>query len=176
MDIDWDSLRVHGNGFIQIDIDDNRRLHIWDHRIPKQKVATPIHDHRFDFTSRVLKGTLWHTTYNIRYDEDGDYEIYIPEVRKGEDTILVSSGDKCVVSCDKVISIPEGGSYEFGAMRFHETGWAEPTVTLMTKLKTYKFLDPRVLVKHGFKPDNDFHRYAYEDLQTIVDEALIGVI
>jgi hypothetical protein len=37
--------RVHGNGFIQLDLPDGKRLHVWDEDIPRQKVNTSMHDH-----------------------------------------------------------------------------------------------------------------------------------
>lgn len=46
--------RVHGNGFIQLDVTPRTRLHFWSPEIPRQKVATPIHDHVFGFVSYVI--------------------------------------------------------------------------------------------------------------------------
>ena len=58
--------RQHGNGFFQLDLYNEYRLHVWDPAYPlPQKVATPIHDHRFAFESLVLYGTQKHVTYNI---------------------------------------------------------------------------------------------------------------
>jgi hypothetical protein len=46
--------RVHGNGFIQVDLTADTRLHVWgDKRIPRQNVYTPIHDHVFGFESTI---------------------------------------------------------------------------------------------------------------------------
>lgn len=39
--------RIHGNGFLQIDLDPLRRMHVWDHRWPRQIRDSSIHDHAF---------------------------------------------------------------------------------------------------------------------------------
>ena len=40
--------RLHGNGFIQLDLGDDQRLHIWSPDLPPaQRVSTQIHDHQF---------------------------------------------------------------------------------------------------------------------------------
>ncbi len=53
------NIRVHGNGFIQIDISSLTRVHVFGHPlIPRQLTPTPIHDHRFGFHSMVLAGCL----------------------------------------------------------------------------------------------------------------------
>jgi len=58
--------RVHGNGFVQLDLTERSRLHIWgDPRIPKQKVATPIHDHVFGFESTIIVGRVISLTYAV---------------------------------------------------------------------------------------------------------------
>ncbi len=50
--------RIHGNGFIQVDLDELHRLHLWDVMIPRQSVDSSIHDHAFGFESRTLQGML----------------------------------------------------------------------------------------------------------------------
>ena len=67
--------RVHGNGFIQLDLTDRRRLHVWgDHRIPRQSVPSTIHDHTFSFKSTIILGQLVHREIGIFPDTSGAYE------------------------------------------------------------------------------------------------------
>lgn len=74
MDIDW--LKSHGAephwfglGFIQLKINDVDRMHFYPDLPGYKPFVGPdeIHDHRYGFTSRVLKGTVINTTY--------DYEV-----------------------------------------------------------------------------------------------------
>ena len=81
--------RVHGNGFIQLDLTERSRLHVWgDPRIPRQKVSTPIHDHVFGFTSTIIVGRLINVIYDVELRRFGDFNIFTPEIREGEDTVL----------------------------------------------------------------------------------------
>lgn len=83
--------RVHGNGFIQLDLTDRRRLHIWgDPRIPRQRVPSTIHDHTFNFSSRVYRGQIIHREIALEPHPDGAYRLYQAVCRHGEDTRLVA--------------------------------------------------------------------------------------
>lgn len=71
MDIDW--LMKHetephwfGLGFIQLKLSETERLHFYP-ELPGYKSfvgSEEIHDHRYSFTSRVLKGSAINTTYD----------------------------------------------------------------------------------------------------------------
>lgn len=58
--------RFHGNGFVQLYLDDRTRLHIWTPLLPpiRDHNAT-IHTHRYDIESSVILGVLKHTTINV---------------------------------------------------------------------------------------------------------------
>jgi hypothetical protein len=169
--------RVHGNGFIQIDLPGDRRAHFWGHHaIPRQSSATPIHDHRFDFSSRVLRGSIVNVTYYETWGEGRDFEIYTPVFRQGEDTKLEPTGRQIRVEPVRVqMFTPEmtANSYFSVAGVFHETMVNEPTATLITKGQTYQ-ITPRVLVPLGKQPDNEFTRYdvSESDIWAIVEDIL----
>jgi hypothetical protein len=94
--------RVHPNGFLQLDLEPDkmsdgrhiakRRLHIFDDRLPRQTVRTAVHDHIFDMSSFVLKGTVLNDTYIAVDDEEGDLEVYQAQEMKCTETNLVPSG------------------------------------------------------------------------------------
>ncbi len=154
--------RVHGNGFIQLELGEQRRLHIWGHPdIPRQVVDTGIHDHRFDFTSTIVAGRL----INARYHPGNDtrYKVYTPHVREGEDTILVDTGSSFMVAGPTMTMMREGQSYGMYAGDFHESFTDRPSASVMTKLGTTHKNEPRVLVPLGKEPDNDFNRNVFEN-------------
>lgn len=161
--------RVHGNGFIQLDLDENKRLHIWgDPRIPRQQISTPIHTHIFDFTSNILKGRLIHIEYNIKLHPKGAFKMYKAVPKSYEDTDLMdNTGHYCnIVPYDTKV-ILAGGSYKFTANRFHENYAPEPTVTIIEKQGLTLAQNPEgprpiVLVPVGQEPDNAFSRHDYE--------------
>lgn len=170
--------RVHGNGFIQLDLDDRRRLHIWGHRaIPKQKVASPIHDHIFGFESEIVVGRLLNVNYDFipwnDDDESGPYRVFEPTVREGEDTVLNFNGEFCDVmisDCQLIDADTSNQNYFMQPFVFHETFTSGPAATIIEKdglthaQRAARFgveesAKPRVLLPQGHEPDNDFNRY-----------------
>lgn len=158
--------RVHGNGFIQVDLSERERLHIWgDRRIPKQKVATPIHDHVFGFRSTLIVGRLLNITYAVSpsFKDRKRYEIYEAACREGEDTILQPTGQVVGARIAYAEAMERGDSYDFSAAMFHESFPTEPSASVMTKdgptLAQGAAVAPRILVPVGQEPDNDFNRY-----------------
>ena len=158
-------LRVHGNGFIQIDLDSTHRLHIWHHQIPRQKVSTQVHNHRFSFHSTCLIGRIEQSEYDVTlYQEDGKFNIYVPTPNEEEDTKLIQMyRNPCTITETAYYSISAGESYTFDAGRFHETTYGQLSVTLMNKTSILENCIPQVLVKVGQEPDNDFNRYDYRN-------------
>lgn len=170
-------IRVHGNGFIQMDLALGRRLHVWGHPdIPRQRVATPIHDHAFGFASTILVGRIVDVRYDLELTSfDWDHSVFSPRVRVGEDTILEDTG-----TCGR-LEIREAACYDVGTVYgcpigdLHETFTSGPAATVITKLDrapvNYR---PSVLVPRGQKPDNDFIRYEItaQKLWEIVQEVL----
>ncbi len=180
------SPRVHANGFIQIDITPAVRLHIWgDARIPKQKVPTPIHDHAFAFTSRVLVGSLTQREYVA------DRELSLialprgtlvcqpalpanalicqphrAQIRRGEDTTLAPEGPAVIVLPRRAFDVsPESGrdTYSMAVGDLHETVPTEPSVSVI--VKTGASLSqggpsPLIMVPYGQTPSNEFDRHA----------------
>ena len=166
--------RVHGNGFVQLDLTDRRRLHVWgDPRIPRQVTPSQIHDHTFSFKSQIIIGQLVHRTMEPRPDPAGAYDLYKAVVRKGEDTYLGKEPGRfsVTITCEHLAKA--GSEYSFQAGRFHETVAPWLCVTIITKdgpTLSQGGPPPRVLVPVGLEPDNTFDRY-----QTPPD-ALWGII
>ena len=174
--------RVHGNGFVQLDLSASVRLHVWgDSRIPRQKTDTPIHNHTFGFTSYVLKGAIEQRVYRV--SEDGFYEkVYQPHlatVRHGEDTVLAPVGEKVGLGldCQATRIVRAGESYAMQAGEIHESRPLEPSVTIIVKdgpSLSQCGLPPLVYVRDGIEPDNAFDRYAtpQELLWEIIEAAI----
>lgn len=177
--------RVHGNGFIQCDLDSDTRLHVWGHpAIPRQKVNSPIHDHIFGFHSTCLVGRLVNVVYFV-FGSDTGGAFNICEAQPpvtGHDSKLVvqkhlGTSDIYHKRTDVLLS---GRSYDMKPYEFHETFASEPTVTLMQKhVKTIKDhptppQKPRVLVPVDMEPDNEFDRHTFgrDFLMDIIKEVI----
>ncbi|QPC91500.1 hypothetical protein [Mesorhizobium sp. INR15] len=155
-------IRVHGNGFIQIDLPDNKRVNVWGHQgIPRQNQATQLHDHRFDFYSFVLRGAMCNAVYKAypQRIQPATHDVYTPQVREGEDTVLVPLGESVRITPYHAHVVPVGESYRLPAGSIHETFVNQPTATLMLKGEP-RNIPVRVFCPIGKKPDNDFMRHA----------------
>lgn len=51
-------IHYFGLGFIQVKLSDTTRMHFYTAALPPIIPEEDIHDHRYDFTSRILHGTL----------------------------------------------------------------------------------------------------------------------
>lgn len=186
-------IRVHGNGFIQIDLPENHRLHIWGHvNIPKQKRASTIHDHVFGFTSWLLHGSMINVLYETlpaTSESSNAYRVYEPKVREGQDTELMPTDTYVHVRetlRQFLYSKPKRNylsSYHMSPFVFHDTIVVGPTITVikkhnLTQAEGAKPI-PRVLfVRSGDNsPDNDFNRYAFgpDVLWPIVADVFQGI-
>lgn len=170
------NIRVHGNGFLQLDLteDGKKRLHIWDYSLPRQEVATPIHDHVFDLRSEVLCGTLIHEELTPIVTNNGTHIVYRAEQQEGtQNTILVPDDDEVFLKVEQRLFLGAGSLYTFPAWHLHQTMNRGTTATVMEKKNAPdSYGRPRVLVEIGQEPDNDFHRDAFdpEDLWPLVGE------
>lgn len=174
--------RVHGNGFIQLDLnaEGTRRLHVWHHLIPRQVVATPIHDHVFDLRSEVLCGTLIHEELQPIPvgigEEGGTHRIYRARQEEGtQNTILVPDEGTVRLDVEQRLVLGARSLYTFPAWRLHQTDHEDWTATVMEKVNAPSdYGRPRVLVPVGSEPDNDFKRDGFDPnlLWPFIDGAL----
>lgn len=153
--------RVHGNGFIQLDVAPDIRLHVWGHPdIPRQARYTGVHDHTFGFRSSVLRGRVFQVTYSRCSKSFGkSYRIYNPVTREGEDTVLVDSGAPSIrIDTAHIGLITQGKTYQMQPGAIHATVSDGMAATLMHKTKRVPDAVARVFVPEGVEPDNNFNR------------------
>lgn len=160
------NIRLHGNGFIQIDTGKDQRLHVFGHPdAPRQKVPTPIHDHRFSFESEVYCGLLINTVWQL--DERLPHTHFVcgyePSGKGGEDTRLFETDERGGLHMRAQFTVRPGEGYKHRAGVLHETFANEPTITVMRKTGNLDGHSPRVLCRIGLEPDNYFTRYDIDD-------------
>ena len=153
---------LHPNGFVQFDLTPDVRLHIWSPRLPEaQVVKTPIHDHTFNFRSRVLCGSLHHDVYAwVPNNIDPGYTLYAAKPwLTGLDTALITLGENGDMTLLEENTFTPGGEYVFKAGWFHESYADGLTATVCLKTRKHLREAARVAVPFGQEPDNDFSRY-----------------
>ncbi len=173
--------RVHPNGFIQLDLDERRRLHVYHPALEvHQKTYHPIHDHIFSFVSMIYSGRLINVAYDAVSDKlRGTHVVWQARSIGGEESVLERREDliwrRLVPRVLQVFQPGEG--YEFPAKLLHEVAFTVPTMTIIHKsAKTAaqgNKLVPVIMVPVGVEPDNDFRRedHDVEDLWRLIAEA-----
>ncbi len=146
--------KIHGNGFIKIFLEDGSFIHIYSHNIPKQRVDTSIHDHRFSFKSMVLQGVLIHRIYDVIVHSQGDYYICIG----AQNDKLVPTPTRVFLKENNMEMYMAGQSYSFcvGLVHRVEAPSGILTVTHMTKTQIENDYTPRIFAKVDSMPDNEF--------------------
>ena len=120
-----------GLGFVQLKLSPEQRMHFWHPELASNMPEEELHDHRYGFTSKVVRGELTNHLFNFRPNHEGDYMC-------------------TTVSCDPSVqapnhpsprgniepvgsfTIPEGGSYSLPKGAFHKTV-ATRAATLLTR-------------------------------------------
>lgn len=170
------NIRVHGNGFLQLDLAPGERIHVFGHpQLPRQKVSTPIHNHRFGFRSKVLTGCLVNLTWAYCFDRThrATHQGYTAKPNDREDTRLEPVGDSAMLMLLGHEVLLPGHEYEMKPRQFHQSLADEPTVTYMRKTEVVE-LEPTVLCRLHMRPDNSFNRYDLDEpaLWRILEESL----
>lgn len=178
LDIDWlknntKNIRLHGNKFIQLDIDgsDKDRIHIWSDQLPvAQTYSTQIHNHNFKFKSTILSGHLIEAQYNhfdsIVFTNCETYYAWEARHIDYQNTDLHNTGKKYYVNVFKTYSYLKGDSYERINLGYHATTCIGHAITHMEKFGPVSESNhhlPRVLVPEGKEPDNVFSRYKFSE-------------
>lgn len=170
--------RAHYNGFVQVDIvpgNEDLRLHVWDPRVPRQRHATPIHDHAFDMRSEVLYGHLRDVLLALHVCDRPTHEVWQVGGRDGLDTVLAPTGASGRLAPYRTLELVAGDQYTINAFELHESQpQSDVVVTLMTKTHRYADSEPRVLVPCGQQRDTEFRKGGHDIdlLWTIVREAI----
>ena len=173
-----ETISLHGLGFIQLLLGGNQRMHVWHPDLPRRKcyVHSSVHNHRFAFTSRVLKG--------VQVNQRCDLEIVKPET--GSHFLISHNGPRsnrggrlsCPVAdvnmhmCE-IERYEPGELYTMPAYEYHHTPCEGIVITVMQKL-TEGEIHANSTCKRGVDFDYDFDRFQLSpsDLFSYVLEAL----
>jgi len=175
-DIDDADVRIHGNGFLQAELPDGKKMHVWnkDPDFPRQAVNTQIHNHVSSFRSAIIYGKLRNIEYRMKpLDDDIKraggrfFDEYEARVRHGKDTGLHPTGRDFGIDTRRKFDFSVGSVYDFPgtADLFHET--IPQTSLLITVIERRSENDPNrnpiIMVPLGQEPDNVFDRYAHKE-------------
>lgn len=158
-----ETISLHGLGFIQLKLGGNQRLHVWHPDLPRRDCYehSAVHNHRFSFVSRVLKGTQ----VNVRCD----LEIVKPAT--GTHHLISHNGPRSERGGRQSYKVADvniyerpveryepGDEYVMPAMEFHHTPCAGVVVTVLRKLSETE-LHASSVCRRGVSFHYDFDRF-----------------
>lgn len=155
------TISLHGLGFIQLVLPGEQRLHVWHPDLPRRNCYkySAIHNHRFSFTSRVLKGKQVNVRADIEIVRDGAYLLIShngPRSEKGgRESYPVA---ECNVYDREVETYEPGQEYFMPALEYHHTPCEGVVITLMTKHKS-GHIHANSVINKGIEFHYDFDRF-----------------
>jgi hypothetical protein len=171
-----ETISLHGLGFIQLKLGGNQRLHVWHPGLPRRNCYrhSAVHNHRFAFTSRVLKGEQRNARADIEIVKDGTHSLIShngPRSEKGGR--LSYPVAECEIHYRPIEIYQPGEEYFMPALEFHETPNSGVVVTLMQK-HVEGAIHANSVIKKGVDFHYDFDRFQLSpaELFAYVVEAL----
>lgn len=124
-----------GLGFIQIKVNEEERYHFYHPKLSAIMPEEEIHDHRYDFTSHILKGCLRQTIYQVIVDQEYPYgDWLIRQVSCNPDKPAVLEPHLADVSESITTSSYAGSVYTIKKDTFHRVEkTTEPTITFVKR-------------------------------------------
>jgi hypothetical protein len=131
-----------GLGFIQLKLSDSTRIHFWSPEI-KRVEREEIHDHRYNFKSTVLYGTLHFDLFEMTLmQRDGvwTHELYQTDCSPEQEGNLEPKVYPVTLTKRGSYDLVRGSSYWFSSEQFHTTEGTELAVTYLEReTKTKQF-------------------------------------
>lgn len=183
-DIIKEKITLHGLGFVQVQLPEGQRIHVWHPELPRRHCFehSSIHNHRFSFRSTVLVGEQINIPVDV-LDPQGDASDYMLYLHEGARTAKGGrpwSPDRRVSLVESApFTIVPGMSYMVEQYEFHRTrsGGDGKVATLLKKLSEGND-GAHSSCRVGVTPDADFDRFQWSPsrLWEIVSDVLAGPI
>lgn len=131
-----ETISLHGLGFIQLVLPGDQRLHVWHPDLPRRNcfAHSAIHNHRFAFTSRVLKGVQKNVRVDLELMREGSHVVIShngPRSDKGGR--LSYPVAECNVYERALEEYGPGEEYLMPALEYHHTPCDGIVVTVIKK-------------------------------------------
>lgn len=146
-----------GLGFVQLKLSDTERMHFWVPEIPHPE-REEIHNHRYDFVSTVLAGTLKHEVYHldaivdpsadVRIVDGCEYEIFETNCAPTKGG-TVETVTPCIITHVGSFDLGAGSTYAFPHESFHTTEGTKFAITSLTRVLPKPIEFASVIKKQG---------------------------
>jgi len=101
-------IHAFGLGFIQIKLSDTQRVHIYTDEVKNTTHQEEIHDHRYNFKSEVIKGTLTNKIYSVI---PGDDYVLTEENCSGNKQLKIKEPTPCSIKLLNSVVMSQGTTY-----------------------------------------------------------------
>lgn len=164
-----ETISLHGLGFIQLKLQGNQRLHVWHPELPRRNCFehSAVHNHRFSFTSRVLKGTQVNQRCDLEVvkPETGSHVLISHNGPRGDHGGRLSYPVADVNIFERDLEHYEPGEeYTMPAMEYHHTPCEGIVVTLMKKHEEHK-VHANSVCRRGVEFHYEFDRFQLSPVQ-----------
>lgn len=161
-----------GLGFIQIKLNDTQRVHVYT---PKVKITThpeEVHDHRYDFTSEIIKGSLTNEIFQIVQGDD--FVLTEENCSPNKNAKMVPKKTPCGVKLISSATMETGSKYFMDKDTLHRVE-TNRCITFLTRESTLKDF-AKVIYPKNVELSCPFSVNKPEDeLWKIVEEELLDV-
>lgn len=131
--------------------------HVYSSDIPRQPVPTPIHNHRFIFTSEIIIGSLINVQYRIEEALSGCYHVAFVVNQKSSNSFLLKDTSKLFNIIEVQRNLYSVGEwYQQNADSFHQIIPLGFCIARITKTAVQRPGVSEVMVPKNFELDNEF--------------------
>jgi hypothetical protein len=167
-----ETISLHGLGFIQVVLPGNQRMHVWHPDLPRRDCYehSAIHNHRFSFVSRVLKGVQKNVRVDLELARNGSHTIIShngPRSSKGGRESYPVAG--CNVHQAETEVYEPGQEYTMPMHQYHHTPNSGIVVTIIRKTA-----ESTIHANSVIRKNVDFH-YDFDRFQLTTDQ-LFGFV
>lgn len=160
-------IHYFGLGFIQLKLTKQYRLHFYNEILNPIIPEEEIHNHRYDFTSKILKGIFNQELYKLIPGTK-----YICEKEScQENCIIEENGYECDIELINNNTYHAGSQYFLNHTVFHRVK-ANNCITLLSRSDYKKDLAEVVRLKEGQKVCAFSKKINENDLWQIIDEMI----
>lgn len=152
--------RIHPNGFIQLDLDKEHRLHVWPDEDLIPKNPAHIHDHTFGFESTVIKGSIANFDYNLlRGDAYHIYHVIPYAINQREEPMTKLSNYTYDAKSVNHSMYNEGETWYMPPFMFHDVMWFGLAATIIKIGEVTEHTTAKVLCPIDETPEEKFDRH-----------------
>jgi hypothetical protein len=124
------AIHAFGLGFIQIKLTPECRIHLYIHEVRQTTEPEDVHDHRYGFTSTILRGGLTNDVFHVTPDVRGEFSLSEVTCKPGS-----AEADRKLFDCSLThvgsFMIGAGNLYTLAADTFHRVSAQDGTITML---------------------------------------------